>query len=175
MRAPVTETTLTLSKVPASPARTLLQEGLLAGTWGAATLTLWCLLLDGVAGHPLSTPHRLGTALFHGADGLLPAAHGAVSLGLVGAFTATHWLLFVLLGALAAGLLALAEQEPNLGFRVLLFFVLATAGLVGGVMLFAEPVLQGFAWPAVLLGHLGAVGAMGGYLWRRHAPLVIYP
>ena len=175
MRAPLTETTATLSKVPASPARTLSQEGLLAGTWGAATMTLWFLLLDGVAGHPLYTPNMLGTALFHGGGGLMPAAHSAVSLGLVGAFTATHWLLFALLGALAAGLLALAEQHPNLGFGVLLGFVLATAGLVGGAMLFAEPVLHGLAWPAVLLGHLGAVGAMGGSLCRRHAPLVIYP
>jgi hypothetical protein len=94
---------------------------------------------------------------------------------MVGAFTATYWLLCVLLGALAARLLALAAQEPNLGFGVLLGFVLATAGLVGGAMLFAEPVLHGLAWPAVGLGHLGAVGAMGGSLWRRHAPLVIYP
>lgn len=175
MRASVTETTATLSKVHASPARTLFQEGLLAGTWGAATMTLWFLLLDVVVGHPLYTPNRLGTALFHGGGGLLPAAHGAVSLGMVGACTATHWLMFVLLGALAAGLLALVEQEPNLGFGVLLGFVLATAGLVAGAMLFAEPVLHGLAWPAVVLGHLGAVGAMGGYLWRRHASLVIYP
>jgi hypothetical protein len=175
MRAPVTETTATLSKVHASPARTLFQEGLLAGTWGTATMTFWFLLLDGVAGHPLYTPNRLGTALFHGGGGQMPSAHSAFSLRMVGAFTATYRLLCVLQGAQAAGLLALAAQEPNLGFGVLLFLVLTTAGLVGGAMLCAEPVLQGLAWPAVLLGHLGAVGAMGGSLWRQHAPLVIYP
>jgi hypothetical protein len=102
-------------------------------------------------------------------------APGAVSLGLVGAFTATYWLGFALLGALAAWLLARAEHNPNLGFGVLLFLVLATAGLVGGAMLCAEPVLQAHAWPAVLMGTLGAAGAMGGYLWRRHTSMVIYP
>jgi len=153
----------------------LSQEGMMAGTWGAATMTLWFLLLDLVAGHPLSTPHRLGTALFHGGGGLLPSAPVAVSLGLVGAFTATHWLVCALLGALAALLLALAEQNPNLGFGVLLCLVLATAGLVGGAMMCAEPVLHALAWPVILMGPLVAAGAMGGYLWRRHAHMVIYP
>jgi len=153
----------------------LSQEGMMAGTWGAATMTLWFLLLNLLAGHPLSTPHRLGTALFHGGGGLLPSAPVAVSLGLVGAFTALYWLVFALMGALASWLLARAEHNPNLGFGVLLGFVLFTGGFVGGAMMVAEPVLQAHAWPSVLLGHLVALGAMGGSLWRRHAQMVIYP
>jgi hypothetical protein len=58
---------------------------------------------------------------------------------------------------------------------VLLFFVLSAEGLVGGAMMFAEPMLLALAWQSVLIGHLVAVGAMGGYLWRRHAHMVIYP
>jgi len=42
-------------------------------------------------------------------------------------------------------------------------------------MMVAEPVLHAFAWQSVLIGHLFAAVAMGGYLWRRHAPMVIYP
>ena len=172
MTAPLTETT---SKVQASKAIKLSQEGIIAGTCGAATITLWFVLLDVWAGHPLYTPTMLGTALFKGTSGLLPAAPGEVSLGMVGAFTALHWLVFELLGALASVLLVLAEHNPNLGFGVLLCFVLSTDGLMGGAMMFAEPVLHAFAWQSVLIGHLVAAGAMGGYLWRRHAHMVIYP
>jgi hypothetical protein len=172
MTAPLTETT---SKVQASKAIKLSQEGIIAGTCGAATITLWFLCLDVLAGHPLYTPSMLGTALFKGWDGLTSATHGECSLGIVGAFTAIHWLVFELIGALASLLLALAESNPNLGFGVLLFFVLSAEGLVGGAMMFAEPVLLALAWQSVLIGHLVAVGAMGGYLWRRHAHMVIYP
>jgi hypothetical protein len=175
MRAPLTETTAPSSKVQGSKTLTWSHEGLMAGIWGAATMTLWFVLLDVWAGHPLSTPHRLGTALFQGGSGLLPAAQVELSLTMVAAFTALHWLACALLGALASVLLALAEHNPNLGFGVLLGFVLATAGLVGGAMMVAEPVLQARAWQAGLVGPLVAAGAMGGYLWRCHAPMVIYP
>ena len=30
-------------------------------------------------------------------------------------------------------------------------------------------------WPAVLLGNLLAAAVMGGYLWRRHPRLTIWP
>src|SRR5262249_15050414 len=78
----------------------------------------------------------------------MPAAHVEVSLRMVGAFTALHWLVFEILGALASSLLILAEHDPDLGFGVLLGFVLSAEGLVGGAMMVAEPVLQAFAWPA---------------------------
>jgi len=176
MRAPLTETTSTLSKVQASKTIKLSQEGIIAGTCGAVTITLWFLLIDMWAGHPLFyTPNMLGTALFKGGSGFMLSAHVELSLGMVGAFTAIHWLAFELIGVLASLLLAVAERNPNLGFGVLLCFVLATEGLVGGAMMFAEPVLHAFAWQSVLLGHLVAVAAMGGYLWRRHAHMVIYP
>jgi hypothetical protein len=178
MTAPLSETTSTistLSQIQTSKAIKLSQEGMIAGTCGAVTITLWFLLLDVLAGHPLYTPNMLGTALFQGGGGLMPSAHVEFSLGIVGAFTATHWLVFELIGALASLLLALAEQNPNLGFGVLLCFVLATEGLVGGAMMFAEPVLHALAWQSVLIGNLGAAVAMGAYLWRRHAYMVIYP
>ena len=175
MTAPLTETIAAPPKARASEVLKLSQEGIITGTCGAATMTLWFVLLDVLAGHPLSTPHMLGTALFTGGGKLMPAAHVEVSLGIVGAFTALHWLVFELIGALASVLLILAEHNPDLGFGVLLCFVLSAEGLVGGVMMVAEPVLHAFAWQSVLIGHLFAAVAMGGYLWRRHAYMVIYP
>ena len=91
------------------------------------------------------------------------------------AFTAIHWLAFALIGGLASRLLGLAEHNPNLGFGVLLLFVLFEGGFLSAAMLFAEPVLQALAWQSVLIGNLLAALAMGGYLWRRHPHLVMYP
>ena len=76
MTAPFTETTSAWPPGQASEALTLYQEGMRAGTWGAATMSLWFLFLDVLVGHPLSTPHVLGTALFTGGGGLqTPPTH----------------------------------------------------------------------------------------------------
>src|SRR5262249_60903110 len=132
MTTPLIETMTASPQARASAVLKLYQEGIIAGTCGAATIALWFLLLDILAGHPLSTPNMLGTALFKGWEGLEPPAHLTFSLGIVVAFTALHWLAFVLTGALASRLLVLAEHNPNLGFGVLLFFALLTGGFVAG-------------------------------------------
>jgi len=175
MAALLTKTTATWPQGQAVEAFALYRDGMIAGTGGAATLALWFLLLDGLAGHPLSTPHMLGAALFKGGGGLVPPAQVELSLGLVVAFTGLHWLAFALMGGVASWLLGLAEHNPDLGFGVLLLFVLCEGGVLGGAMMVAEPVLHAWAWPSVLVGHLLASAVLGGYLWRRHPRMVIYP
>jgi hypothetical protein len=175
MTALLTKTTAPWPQGQASEAFTRCRDGMIAGTGGAATLALWFLLLDVLAGHPLSTPHVLGTALFKGSGGLGPPAPVARSLGMMVACTGLHWLGFVLMGGVASWLLGLAEHNPDLGFGVLLLFVLGEGGVIGGAMMFAEPVLHAWAWPSVLVGHLLAAAVLGGYLWRRHPHMVIYP
>ena len=175
MTAPFTETTSAWPHSQASTTLKLYQEGMMAGTWGAATLSLWFFILDMLAGHPLYTPHVLGTVLFTGGWGGVPSAQGAFSLGIVVAFTSLHWLAFALIGVLASQLLGLAEHNPNLGFGVLLLFILFEGSFLGGAMMFAEPVLHALAWQSVLVGNLFAAVAMGGYLWHRHPSMVIYP
>jgi hypothetical protein len=175
MTAPLTETTSAWPPGQVSEALTLYQEGMIAGTWCAATISLWFLILDVLAGHPLSTPHVLGTTLFTGGRGLVPPAHVELSLGIVVAFTGIHWLAFALIGGLASRLLGLAEHNPNLGFGVLLLFILFEGGFLGGAMMLAEPVLHALAWLSVLIGNLFAAVAMGVYLWRRHPHIVMYP
>jgi hypothetical protein len=105
----------------------------------------------------------------------MPPAPVAISLGVVGACTGICWLAFALIGSLASRLLSLAEHNPNLGFGVLLFFVLFAGGFLGGAMMFAEPVLHTFAWQSVFVGNLFAAIALGGYLGYRHPHMVIYP
>jgi hypothetical protein len=153
----------------------LYEEGLVSGLLGAATIAVWFLILDTIQGRPLYTPTVLGTALFRARAGLTAPESLPASFELVLWFTWVHVLVFVVLGAAAAGLLRLAERDPNFGFGILLFLVVFMFGFIGVSMVFAEEVLHALAWPAILLGNLLAAGAMAWYFWRRHPQLTIWP
>ena len=150
-------------------------EGIRAGLVGAATIALWFLALDTLAGRPFYTPTVLGTALFRGGEGLDTSGALAPSLEMVLSFTWVHVLVFLLIGVAAARLLLLAERDPSFGFGVLLLLVVFEAGFFLVSMVVAEPVVRAVAWPAVLVGNLLAAAAMGAVFWRRHPRLAINP
>jgi hypothetical protein len=153
----------------------LYQEGIVAGTLGAAVIAVWFLILDVIQGRPLFTPTVLGTALFKGAEELATPESLAVSLHLVVWFTFVHWLVFTVVGCMASRLLGLAERNANMGFGILLLFVVFEFGFMGGATLFAEPVLRALAWPTVLIGNALAASAMALYFWRRHPQMTVWP
>jgi hypothetical protein len=150
-------------------------EGLLAGITGAATIALWFLLVDAVRGRPLFTPTVLGTALFRHGEGLGVPHTLPVDMEMVLTFTWVHVLAFLVIGVAASRLLGLAERNSNLGFGVVLLFVVFEFGFLLACTLFAETALQALAWPEVLVGNLLAAGAMAGVFWRRHPSLQIEP
>ncbi len=150
----ITETHLTVSATRDRESSGIFQlylEGIVAGVIGAATIAIWFLILDTIYVRALYTPTVLGTALFRHEEGL----------GVI--------------GGIASRLLALAEQNPNVGFGILLFFVLFEFGFVATATVFAEPVLHALAWPAILVGNLLAAASMAGYFWRRHPHLTVRP
>jgi hypothetical protein len=151
------------------------KEGIVAGLLGAATIAIWFFIVDVIQGRPFYTPTVLGTALFRGRTGLSSPESLPASFELVLWFTWVHVLVFVVIGGVAAGLLRLAERDPNFGFGILLFLVVFMFGFIGVSMVFAEEVLQALAWPAILIGNLLAAGAMAWYFWRRHPQLTIWP
>ncbi len=159
----------------AEAASTVVAEGMLAGLIGAATIAIWFLILDTINGRPLYTPSVLGTALFRGGAGLEDPQTLPVSFEMVLMFTWVHVLHFLVIGGIAAQLLAIAERNANVGFGIVLLFVVFEFGFVAACMLFAEPVLRALAWPAVLVGNLLAAAAMALTLWRRHPNLIIQP
>jgi len=150
-------------------------EGIRAGLVGAATIAIWFAILDVLNGRPLYTPTVLGTALFRGGAGLDDPASLAPSFEMVLSFTWIHMLVFLIVGMAAALLLDLAEQNSHAGFGILLLFFIFEAGFVAACMLFAEPVLQALAWPAIAIGNLLAASAMAAVFWRGHRTLAIEP
>lgn len=162
-----------LATAPADTSR-LYQEGIVAGLLGAATIALWFLVLDTLAGRPFYTPTVLGTALFR--RGQLGAVETlAPSLEMVLMFTWVHGLVCAAIGGLAARLLWAAERNPSVGFGVLLLFVVFEAGFTVAAMLFAAPVLRALTWPAVLVANLLAAVVMTLYFRLRHPTLRVSP
>ncbi len=150
-------------------------EGIRAGLVGAATIALWFFVLDWMWGRPLYTPTVLGTAIFRGGAGLENPAALEPSLEIVMGFTFVHMLVFLLVGMAAGRLVMLAENDSHLGFGILLLFFVFEVGFLYACMLFAEPVLQALAWPAIVAGNMLAALAMVATFWRRHRDLAIQP
>lgn len=150
------------------------QDGIVAGILAAVAVALWFLIFDTIRGRPLYTPSVLGTALFsRGAFGSIEST--PVSTDMVVMFTWVHGLVFAALGGVAAKLLAVAERAPQLGFGIILLFVIFEAFFTTAAYLIAAPVLQALTWPAVVIANLLAAGVMAAYLWWRHRGLRVDP
>jgi len=167
--------TATAVATPAQDVSALYQDGIVAGTLGAATIALWFLLLDAINGHPFYTPTVLGTAVFRGGAQLSSPQTLPVSFDMVIAFTWLHELVFVVIGGAASLLLAQAEKRSHVGFGILLLFVVFEFGFLAVASVFAEGVLHALTMPAIFVGNLLAAAVMGIYLWRRHPNLRIEP
>lgn len=153
---------------------TVYAEGMVAGVIGAATIAIGFFLLDLYHGRPFHTPNVLGAALSLSAAVADPAS-APLSIELVLFYTWVHGLVFCAIGGAAAKLLSLAERDLDVGFGILLLFVIFMFGFVAVAMIFAEPVLRALTVPAILAGNLLAAGAMTAYFWRRHPKLKIAP
>ena len=84
-------------------------------------------------------------------------------------YTMIHTSAFVVLGTIAAALMAQAEDTPPAlfpGRRLACFF---EVGFYVLVAILAQPLLGALAWWSVAIGNAIAAGAMGFYLWR-HTP-----
>ncbi len=150
-------------------------EGMVAGIVGAATISILILVWDTINGQPLYTPSMLGTALFGRGEELSAPESMRVSVELTLMYTWVHGLIFAVIGGIASRLVGFAEKNPDLGFGIVLLFVVLEFGFIGAAYLFVEPVLQTLAWPAVLFANLAGAAAMAGYLWYQHPNLTIRP
>lgn len=160
---------------PPSEISNVYREGIVAGILGAATIALWFFVIDVFSGRPFYTPSLLGSALFRSDIALEQLKAPSVSFEMVLLYTWVHCMVFCVVGGLASKLLLLAERNLNLGFGILLLFVVFEFGFVAVAFVFAEPILHALTWPAVLVGNLMAAAVMAIYFWRRRPNLTIQP
>jgi hypothetical protein len=152
----------------------LLPEIIIAGCIGAATIALWFLILDVIAGRPLYTPTALGTAFFQQSLEPIVLENLQVSIKAVFNYSMFHGFAFFVMGLIASLILTLAGKEIAVPMGVMLMFVLFV-GLEFGfrlarAMLFPQNFQLTLGWNQILIGNLLAAAAMGIYLIRRHLP-----
>jgi hypothetical protein len=160
---------------PTRDSARLYQDGIVAGLLGAASVAIWFLFIDWLAGRPFYTPTVLGTALFRGGTGLGSPETLPISLEMVLMFTWVHALVFAVIGGAASLLLGLAERNATFGFGIMMLLVFFQFGFVVASLLFAAPVLKALAWPLIFGANMLATAVMALYFWRRHPRLEMSP
>jgi uncharacterized membrane protein YphA (DoxX/SURF4 family) len=147
----------------------LLHDGIIAGLIGAASIAVWFLIIDTIAGHPFRTPAALGNGLV---DVFGPADSTDSMLTFVLVYTIFHFVAFMFVGLLAALIVHLAKREPSILLGFVVLFVATEIGFYGFTGLLHEASsLKSLAWYQVMVGNLIAASAMGYYFWHTHREL----
>ena len=147
-------------------------DGVVAGIIGALILAILFLFIDTITRLPLYTPTLLGSGLFVGGDDLASTDKTQISWQLTLMYTWVHWLVFIMLGVMAAHFLLIIKNDPNLGLMILLLCVILEFGFIATWFVIARPVLDQLAWTMVLVGNCLAAIAMACYLSLRKQRLL---
>jgi hypothetical protein len=146
----------------------VVREGVVAGLIGAAAVAILILVFDIAGGAPLQSPAILGSLIF---KGVRDPTQVTVSAGLVLGYTIVHGLGFIVVGVIAAALVAAAERERAMVLALLIFFAAFDVSFIALVASWALPVLGVLTWWEILAGNLVASAAMLYYFHRRHPDL----
>lgn len=146
----------------------VVREGFTVGLIGAVSVAAWFLIVDAIAGRPFYTPAVLGSAAF---QGLRDPATVVIGFDAVGAYTALHLILFLLVGTVAAAAAAEARKSPQILWLLAEFFLVFEFAFYAAVAIVFAPLLAALAWINVAIGNLLAAAGMGYYLWRSHPEL----
>jgi hypothetical protein len=139
--------------------RTIPFHGAVCGAIGAGTIAAWFFLVDLMAAQPLATPVSLGRAVL---GDTLPTWQ--VLLG----YSALHLGMFVVIGTVAATLVASTERAPSMLFAMVPLFVMLEVVIHVFTGLVAVPLLGSLAWLNIAVGNFIAAFVAGSYLWRRY-------
>lgn len=148
--------------------RRIVFEGFVSGLIGAGAVALWFLIVDTLNGQPFFTPAMLGAAVF---EGLRDPSLVQVSFPPVIMYSMLHVVAFLAVGAVAAILVAEAEEFPSMLWPLIVLFVVFEFGFYIVVATLLTPLLAALAWVNVAIGNLLAAVGMGIFLWRAHPRL----
>lgn len=145
-------------------------DGLFTGMIGALAVAAWYFVLDVAAGRPLYTPALLGAWLLHGAD----AGATAVQIAPleIAAYTAFHFVSFIVVGIVFSWLMMLFERFPIVFFVLIVLFACLTVGFFAlDAVLGAQLTGKLQPWTIVVANVLAAAG-MAVYQWKRHPGVI---
>jgi len=143
----------------------ILLDGLFTGMIGAIAVALWFLILDVAGGHPLRTPALLGSVLLgHGT----PTAEVVMDPIAIAAYTAFHFVAFVVVGVVFAYLMTLFERFPIVFFVLLVLFACLQVGVFALDAVLGSRVIGRLQPWSVVVANLLAAAGMAYYQWKRH-------
>jgi hypothetical protein len=148
----------------------VLLDGLFTGMIGALAVALWFLLLDVVNGRPLYTPALLGTVLLHGSHAA--AADVVIAPVEIAAYTAFHFVAFIVVGTVLSYLFTLFERFPIMFFVILVLFLSLQVGFFFLNLALGTQLLGKLSAWSVVVGNVLAAAGMALFQWKRHPSVV---
>lgn len=145
-------------------------DGLFTGMIGALAVALWFLILDTAFGRPLYTPALLGTVLLHGATAA--AAPITIAPLEIAAYTAFHFIVFIVVGLTLSWLFTLFERFPIMFFVILVLFLCLQVGFFFLNLALGTGLMGKLSPWSVIVGNILAAAGMAAYLWRRHPSVI---
>jgi hypothetical protein len=144
-------------------------HGMAAGLIGYATVVVFFLAADPMGGRPLfHTPALLGAALFYG---LREPVGLEIGPGPILAYNGIHFLVFLLLGFVAAWCARLSERLPMGWVLALNLTVFVLFHVFGAFVFFTEPIRAAIPLGGAVGATVLAFGAMTAYVFWAHPRL----
>ena len=141
------------------------KEGVTTGAIGATAVAIWFLVVDVVGGQPFHTPAALGEAV----SAIFGPTEGESVFRHVAMYTVFHYLMFALIGLVAAWVMRASEREPSVLLALFILFIAFEVGFYGlTYVLSLSPNFGNLAWYQVGAANLVAAALMGAYLLKRH-------
>jgi hypothetical protein len=144
----------------------VIADGVMAGLIGGAIIAIWFFIFDAVNGHPLQTPALLAASLLHGSRN--PVQLTGMAWTLVGEYTAVHFAVFAVLGAIGALLIDASERHSELFGTLLIFTIAFEVFFIALLMLVGPAAEAARPWWKVIAGNLMATtGMLAFFFWRQ--------
>ncbi len=144
----------------------MLAPGLMTGLVGAATVAMWFLAVDLVAGSPLRTPAVLGSALVLGAAS---PEEVQLNVGVIIGYSLVHLATFAAVGIAFVWLTRRIRSAPDLAVRALGALLFLEVLFLGTAGMASDWVIGELGWLTILVANALAVAGMGAWIWRRES------
>ncbi len=137
--------------------RRVFLHGAIAGILAATAVAIFFLVVDWAIHAPFRTPAFLSGAI-------LGIHHATPDAGAIVPYTIVHYVVFVVIGILAAWVVGSVPTARGLLFGIVVGFLLFDLLFYAGILSSGTDIIRALGWPLVLLGNILAGLVMLAYL-----------